>query len=87
MPAFGTLPVVVPGIVTAEVVATATAFRFGVSEFEAELAKYESGKGSVRFPLDEPLPLDLVRRIVLRRVEENLEKAAFRRAKKRNQGR
>ncbi|HOX47707.1 MAG TPA: DUF1801 domain-containing protein [Spirochaetia bacterium] len=59
----------------------------GIEGFEAELAKYESGKGSVRFPLDEPLPLDLVRRIVLRRVEENLEKAAFRRAKKRNQGR
>lgn len=59
----------------------------GIEGFEAELAKYESGKGSVRFPLDEPLPLDLVRRIVLRRVEENLEKAALRRAKKRNQGR
>lgn len=59
----------------------------GLEGFEAELEKYESGKGSVRFPLDEPLPLDLVRRIVLRRVEENLEKAALRRAKKRNQGR
>ena len=54
----------------------------GIEGFEAELAKYESGKGSVRFPLDEPLPLDLVRRIVLRRVEENLAAAALRRAKK-----
>lgn len=59
----------------------------GVEGFEAELARYKSGKGSVQFPLDEPLPLDLVRRIVGRRVEENLEKAALKRPKKRNPGR
>ncbi len=54
----------------------------GIEGFAEELSKYSGGKGSVRFPLDEPLPLDLVRRIVLRRVEENLAAAALRRAKK-----
>lgn len=54
----------------------------GVEGFAEELSKYSGGKGSVRFPMDEPLPLDLVRRIVQRRVEENLAAAAPRRAKK-----
>ena len=43
----------------------------GVREFAAELAGYETSKGTIRFPLDEPLPLDLVRRIVEFRVREN----------------
>ena len=42
----------------------------GIEAFAAELARYQSAKGSVRFPFDEPLPLDLVRRIVLYRVAE-----------------
>ena len=46
----------------------------GISKFEAEIAKYKYAKGSVQFPIDEPLPLDLVRRIVKFRVEENLSK-------------
>jgi uncharacterized protein YdhG (YjbR/CyaY superfamily) len=37
---------------------------------DAELARYARGKGSVRFPLDEPLPADFVRRIAAFRVEE-----------------
>lgn len=41
----------------------------GHEEFEAELSKYKRGKGSVQFPLDQPMPLDLIRRIVLYRVE------------------
>ncbi len=36
----------------------------GHAEFAAELAGYHQGKGSVRLPLDEPLPEDLIRRIV-----------------------
>lgn len=34
------------------------------AEFEKDFAPYKTGKGSVQFPLDEPLPLELVRRIV-----------------------
>jgi uncharacterized protein YdhG (YjbR/CyaY superfamily) len=46
----------------------------GISAFEKELAPYKQGKGSVQFPLDKPLPLDLVARIVKFRVAENLGK-------------
>ena len=42
----------------------------GMAAFREELAPYQSGKGSVRFPLDRPLPTDLVRRIVEFRVRE-----------------
>ena len=38
--------------------------------FDAELARYARGKGSVRFPLGEPLPTDLIRRIAAFRIEE-----------------
>ena len=47
----------------------------GILAFKDELQKYETSKGAVRFPIDEPLPLDLVRRIVKFRVAENLKKA------------
>ncbi|MES2554748.1 MAG: DUF1801 domain-containing protein [Bacteroidota bacterium] len=46
----------------------------GHTEFAEELSKYKQGKGSVQFPLDEPLPLDLIQRIVIFRVGENLKK-------------
>lgn len=46
----------------------------GHSEFEKELSVYKQGKGSVQFPLSQPLPLDLIARIVQFRVTENLEK-------------
>jgi uncharacterized protein YdhG (YjbR/CyaY superfamily) len=36
----------------------------GMDEFEPELSRFQRGKGSVRFPLNEPMPLDLIRRIV-----------------------
>lgn len=42
-------------------------------EFADELAGYERSKGAIRFPLDQPLPLDVIRRMVLRRVAENME--------------
>jgi len=48
----------------------------GMVEFEAELVPYKQGKGSVQFPLDKPLPVDLIRRIVEFRVAENLRKAS-----------
>lgn len=48
----------------------------GVSEFESELAGYKYAKGSVQFPLEEPLPAELIRRIVKHRVAENRRKSA-----------
>ncbi len=42
----------------------------GHSAFVEELSKYKQGKGSVQFPLDEPMPLDLIERIVRFRVEQ-----------------
>lgn len=47
----------------------------GVEKFKNELSPYELAKGSVKFPLDKPIPLDLVSRIVEFRVQENLDKA------------
>lgn len=46
----------------------------GMEAFKEELSHYKTGKGSVQFPLDQPLPLDLIRRIVEFRVKENLAK-------------
>lgn len=42
----------------------------GIEAFKAELAAFKTGKGSVQFPLDQPLPVDLIRRIVAFRVRE-----------------
>lgn len=47
----------------------------GIEAFKDELKPYKSGKGSVQFPLGQPLPTDLIRRIVEFRVEENTGKA------------
>ncbi len=44
-----------------------------VDAFKEELTPYKSGKGSARFPLDQPLPTDLIRRIVKFRVEERTD--------------
>jgi len=46
----------------------------GIEEFEKELSVYKQGKGSVQFPLDQPMPLDLITRIVKYRVKQNAEK-------------
>src|SRR5476649_2142452 len=46
----------------------------GVEEFRAELSAYKEGKGSVQFPLDKPMPLDLITRMVQFRVAKNLAK-------------
>ena len=46
----------------------------GHETFREELLKYKSGKGSVQFPLDQPMPFDLIAKIVKFRVKENLEK-------------
>jgi len=46
----------------------------GHTMFEKELSEYKSGKGSVQFPIDQAIPLDLVKEIVRFRVLENKEK-------------
>lgn len=46
----------------------------GVTEFKSELSQYEVSKGTIRFPLDNPIPLDLVKKIVKYRVKENMSK-------------
>jgi uncharacterized protein YdhG (YjbR/CyaY superfamily) len=48
----------------------------GMEAFKTELAAFKQGKGSVQFPLDQPLPEDLIRRIVEFRVAENVRKRA-----------
>lgn len=48
----------------------------GISTFKKEISVYRWAKGSVQFPLDKPIPLDLIGRIVKFRVKENLDKAA-----------
>jgi uncharacterized protein YdhG (YjbR/CyaY superfamily) len=47
----------------------------GIEKFKQELSGYESAKGSVQFPLDKPIPYDLISQITKFRVKENLEKA------------
>jgi uncharacterized protein YdhG (YjbR/CyaY superfamily) len=46
----------------------------GIEAFKQELSRYKGAKGSVQFPIDEPLPLPLIRRIVEYRVKENSER-------------
>ena len=47
----------------------------GTKAFKRELSIYQGAKGSVRLPIDKPLPLKLISRIVKFRVAENLKKA------------
>ena len=53
----------------------------GNEKFRKELAVYEGAKGSVQFPLDKPIPYDLVSRMVKFRVQENLEKVRTKRSR------
>jgi uncharacterized protein YdhG (YjbR/CyaY superfamily) len=46
----------------------------GIEAFKDELSAYEGAKGSVRFPLDKPIPFDLIGRIVEFRVKETLHR-------------
>lgn len=47
----------------------------GKEEFKKELSAYKGGKGTVQFPVDKPIPLNLITKIVKFRAKENLEKA------------
>lgn len=46
----------------------------GIEAFKEELSPYKGAKGSVQFPIDQPMPLSLIRRIVEYRVKENSER-------------
>jgi uncharacterized protein YdhG (YjbR/CyaY superfamily) len=46
----------------------------GIKKFQSELAQYESGKGSLKFPIDKPIPYDLITKVVKFRVKENTAK-------------
>jgi uncharacterized protein YdhG (YjbR/CyaY superfamily) len=54
----------------------------GIESFQQDLSKFKTSKGAVQFPLDQPLPLDLITRIVKFRMEQNLAKAAAKAGKK-----
>lgn len=54
----------------------------GIEAFKGELSVYKQGKGSIQFPLNKPIPFDLIRRIVQFRVEENKAKATAKGKKK-----
>jgi uncharacterized protein YdhG (YjbR/CyaY superfamily) len=48
------------------------------SAFREELSNYKTGKGSIRFPMGEPLPIPLIKRIVRHRANENRARAGKR---------
>jgi len=54
----------------------------GIEAFQQELSVYKSSKGAVQFPLDRPLPLELIARIVKFRVAENLKSATLKSGKR-----
>jgi uncharacterized protein YdhG (YjbR/CyaY superfamily) len=54
----------------------------GIAAFKNEISGYEHSKGAVRFPITQPLPLDLISKIVQFRINENLNKAAEKARKK-----
>ena len=53
----------------------------GIQAFKHELSIYEGAKGSVKFPIEKPLPLELISKIVKFRVAENLKKAEIKSSK------
>ncbi len=50
----------------------------GVEAFKEQLSGYEYSKGAIRFPIDRPIPYELIRKMVLFRVRENLAKSDIR---------
>jgi len=47
----------------------------GIEHFKDELSEYKTSKGAVQFPIDKPIPYELISKIVKFRVNENVEKA------------
>lgn len=57
-------------------------FTSAIQAFSKELSGYKCSKGTVQFPIDKPLPLDLIERMTEFRVKENLIKAELKKIKK-----
>jgi uncharacterized protein YdhG (YjbR/CyaY superfamily) len=55
----------------------------GIEAFAQELSVYKGAKGSIQFPINKPMPLDLITKIVKYRVAENLKKAEMKSSEKR----
>ena len=53
-----------------------------IESFKKELSAYEASKGTVKFPIDQPVPLALITRMVKFRVTQNLAKAAAKKPKR-----
>jgi len=49
----------------------------GIVNFKKELSKYKTSRGTVQFPVDGPMPLSLVTKIVKFRVKENMDRVAM----------
>lgn len=56
----------------------------GIEMFEKELSGYTTSKGAVQFPLNKPVPYELIGKIVQFRVKENLERAAVKNNRKKS---
>jgi uncharacterized protein YdhG (YjbR/CyaY superfamily) len=54
----------------------------GIERFKSELSAYKWAKGSVQFPLDKPIPFELISKIVAFRIRENLQRAKARATKR-----
>jgi uncharacterized protein YdhG (YjbR/CyaY superfamily) len=53
-----------------------------IEVFKDDLADYITSKGAIQFPIDQPLPLELIAKIVRFRVKENLDRAAQKKTSK-----
>lgn len=53
----------------------------GIEKFKNEMAEYKNSKGAVQFPINKPIPFDLIRKIVKFRVEENILEAEMKKVK------
>jgi len=54
----------------------------GIEKFKKEISVYKWAKGSVQFPLNQPIPYELISKIVTFRVKENLDRAKSKEVKK-----
>ncbi len=54
----------------------------GILDFMDEVKVYKFAKGSVQFPLNQPIPVDLIRKIVVFRLQQNREKDSLKKQKK-----